>query len=103
MPKKPYKYIISLTETQRAELQQLVRSGKTERRIADRARIVLWADEGLTIAKTQHRLGCSEQIVINWRRDFLERRDSESIVSALSDRPRSGRRPGFSPSATSDG
>ena len=63
----------------------------------ERARIILWADEGMTIAASQSRLGCSEQIVVNWRRDFLARRASEGPVKALKDRPRSGRPPLFSP------
>jgi DNA-binding CsgD family transcriptional regulator len=97
MARKPYKYIINLTETERQELKTLVSCGKTERRLADRARMILWADEGVTIAETQRRLGCSEQIVLNWRRDFLARRDSEGPVAALKDRPRSGRPAIFSP------
>ena len=97
MARKPYKYIIKLTETERQELQALVSGGKTERRLADRARMILWADAGVTIAETQDRLGCSEQIVLNWRRDFLARREAEGPIEALKDRPRSGRPVAFSP------
>jgi DNA-binding CsgD family transcriptional regulator len=97
MARKPYKYIIKLTEAERQALEALVRGGKTERRLADRARIILWADEGSTIAETQRRLGCSEQIVLNWRRDFLARRQEEGPVKALKDRPRPGRPRVFSP------
>lgn len=97
MARKPYKYMINLTETERQELKTLVSCGKTERRLADRARMILWADEGVTIAETQRRLGCSEQIVVNWRRDFLARRDREGPSEALKDRPRSGRPAIFSP------
>ena len=99
MARKPYKHIVKLTETERQRLQGLVRSGKTERRLADRARMVLWADDGVTVSETTRRLGCSEQIVLNWRRDFVARRDKEGPVNALKDRPRSGRPPTFSPSA----
>ena len=97
MARKPYKHIIKLTETECQALEKLVRSGKTERRLADRARMILWAAEGITVRETQHRLGCSEQIVLNWRRDFLARRDREGPNKALKDRPRSGRPPVFSP------
>jgi DNA-binding CsgD family transcriptional regulator len=41
MTRKPYKYIIKLTESERQELRALVSSGKTERRLADRARMIL--------------------------------------------------------------
>jgi DNA-binding CsgD family transcriptional regulator len=97
MARKPYKYIIKLTETERQELRALVSSGKTERRLADRARMILWAEAGVTIAETQRRLGCSEQIVLNWRRDYLARRETEGPIAALKDRPRPGRPVTFSP------
>jgi len=54
--------------------------------------IILWADEGRTIAQTAELLGCCEQTVLNWRKRFLERR-SEGPVAALMDLPRSGRPP----------
>jgi transposase-like protein len=54
--------------------------------------IILWADQGRTIARTAELLGCCEQTVLNWRRRFLERR-SEGAVAALMDLPRSVRPP----------
>jgi hypothetical protein len=97
MARKPYKYLINLTESDRQVLQSLVSNGKTEHRLTDRARMILWADQGVTIAETQRRLDCCEQIVLNWRRDFLARREEEGPVEALKDRPRPGRPPVFSP------
>ena len=97
MARSPYKHIVKLENDERQQLKSLLASGKTERRLADRARMILWADEGVTIAETQRRLGCSEQIVINWRRDFLARREEEGPRDALKDRPRSGRPVTFSP------
>jgi hypothetical protein len=44
MVRNPYKYIINLTLQERQQLQTLISSGKTERRLADRARMILWAD-----------------------------------------------------------
>lgn len=103
MARKPYKYIIKLTDVERQALEALVRCGKTERRLADRSRMILWAADGITIRETQHRLSCSEQIVLNWRQAFLTRRDQEGPLKALQDRPRSGRPPVFSPSASGTG
>ena len=97
MARSPYKHIVNLENDERQRLKSLLASGKTEHRLADRARMILWADEGVTIAETQRRLGCSEQIVINWRRDFLARREVEGPIDALKDRPRSGRPVRFSP------
>lgn len=82
MSHRPYKHIIELSNNERRELKALVSNGKTERRLADRARMILWADEGVTFAETQRRLGCSEQIVLNWRRDFLARRETEGVPAA---------------------
>ena len=97
MTQLPYKYIIQLREDERKELEAVVRSGKSERRLADRARMILWADEGVTLLETVKRLGCSEQIVVNWRRAFVTRREQEGTVGALRDRPRPGRPKHFSP------
>ncbi len=99
---KPYKYVIQLTDEERETLQNLVRSGRTERRIADRARIVLWADQKVTIDESAHRLGCHRDTVIYWRERFLSRR-SDGIPDCLQDLPRSGRPLAFSPSADGAG
>jgi len=100
MARNPYKYVIKLTATERQVLEALVCGGKTERRLADRARMILWAADGITIGETRRRLGWSEQIVLNWRQAFLARRDREGPINALKDRPRPGRPPVFSPSAS---
>ena len=97
MTQPPYKYIIKLSEAERKELEGVIRSGKSERRIADRARIILWADEGLTIGTTVEHLRCSRQIVVNWRREVVTRREQEGAVKALTDQPRPGRPKRFSP------
>jgi len=103
MAQTPYKYKIKLTEEERQVLERVIRSGKSERRLADRARIILWADEGKTLAETVERLGCSEQIVVNWRRAFVERHEQEGPLQALKDRPRPGRPKSFSPGAGGSG
>ena len=93
---KVHKYVIQLTETERRTLKSLVRSGKTESRLADRARIILWADEGVTIDESARRLGRHRETILYWRSRFLERR-SEDVSNRLQDLPRSGRPPAFSP------
>jgi transposase len=93
MARKPYRYRIKLSPQERKQLQMLIRAGTTERRVADRARIILWAADGLTIAETQRRLACSEQTILNWRRIFLARRGTGNIADLLQDRPRPGRPP----------
>ena len=88
--------VIELTAEERDILQRLVRSGKTERRIADRARIILWADEKVTIDASAHRLRSHRDTIIYWRARFLERR-CEGIPGCLQDLSRSGRPVTFSP------
>lgn len=93
---KPHKYVIVLTDEERESLQSLVRSGKTERRVADRARIILWADEKVTIDESARRLGCHRETVLYWRARFLERR-ADGVPASLQDLQRPGRPPAFSP------
>ena|SRR3972149_8916416 len=95
---KPHKYVIKLSDEERRTLQSLIRSGKTESRLTERAKIILWADEGLTIDKSAYRLDCHRETILYWRQRFLERR-SAGIQTCLQDLPRSGRPASFSPSA----
>jgi hypothetical protein len=82
-----------------AETKIMARKGKTEARIADRARMILWADRTkVTIQETTERLDCGHEKVIFWRRRFLEGRTAKlPILERLADRPRSGRPRTFSP------
>lgn len=95
----PFKYVIRLTGKEKRDLRTLARTGKTEARLADRARIILWADRNkVTVEETAHRLDCGREKVIFWRRRFLEGRIAKvPILERLSDRLRSGRPRTFSP------
>ena len=75
-------------------LEQLLRTGKTERRVAYRARIVLLRGEGLGPSEVAKRVGCDPSTV--WR---IEKRYCEAGLEALHDRPRSGRPRTISPPA----
>lgn len=99
-----HKYVVRLTGREKRELRQLRRRATTEARLADRARIVLWPHDGLTIDETAHRLDCGREKVIFWRRRFLEGRAAKlAIVERLRDQPRPGRPPTFSPSGAGNG
>ena len=54
----PYKYYIFLTSKEKQALRELKKAGKTERRLADRARIILWTNKRLSIAAIAARLEC---------------------------------------------
>ena len=88
----PYKYRINLSGKEKRELRQAKKKGRKDARLVIRILIILWADKGVTIARTAELLGCCEQTISNWRKRFLKRR-SEGPVAALMDLPRSGRPP----------
>jgi hypothetical protein len=101
---QPHKYVVHLTSKERQELRRLKRQAKTEVRLADRARILLWAHEGVTIEATATRLECGRDKVIFWRRRFLEGRAAKRpVLDRLRDQPRSGRPASFSPAGPGGG
>lgn len=77
---------IEVTPEDRAELERIVRAQTSERRMAERARIVLCAAEGFSAAQIGERVGCSDRTAKKWRRRY-EREGMEG----LRDLPRSGR------------
>jgi transposase len=70
----------------RAELERIVRSRRGERRMVERAGVVLGAAEGLSAREIATRLGCSEKLAGRWRARY-----EREGIDGLLDRPRSGR------------
>lgn len=58
---------IILTEAERAELEVLVRSRKTEHRLRERARIVLLAADGIATGAIGREVGCTTGTASKWR------------------------------------
>lgn len=79
---------LNLTDVERDELRTLVRRPRTPRALADRCRVVLLDDEGLTYAAIGARIGMREQTVLKWRTRFLTHR-----LAGLRDKPRPGIKP----------
>src|SRR5438477_5447373 len=73
------------------ELQFIARSGKAEKRLVERARIILYWNEGKSFVETQQELGVSEVIINKWRQRF-----SKYGLEGLKDAPRSGKPPVYS-------
>ena len=73
-----------ITPEHRQELERLVRSGKTEQRIALRARIVLGAAEGTSNNALAKALKTSRPTVLDWRQRFAE----GGMHALYDDRPR---------------
>src|SRR3954468_15382173 len=77
---------ICLSEQEEAALREWTRKGTAEQRLVDRARIILWSHEGLTVEKIAERLGTRPARVSKWRQRFVGER-----LNALCDAPRSGK------------
>lgn len=76
--------VVTVSAGDRVELERLVRSGKTEQRVALRARIVLCAADGLSAKETAEQLATSRQTATEWRTRYAQ----EGIAGLLRDRPR---------------
>ena len=95
---QPHKYHIHLNGQEKQALRQLKRNGKTERRLADRARIILWTADWVAVDEISTRLGLHRSTVIFWRQRFVEdQQQGRPVVERLRDRPRSGRPVQFTP------
>ena len=77
---------IALTAAERATLAGWVRSGKTEHRLVERARIVLLAGDGWGSRAIAREVGCARGVVSRWRVRFAKDR-----LAGLADAPRSGK------------
>ena len=91
MPRKsPFPIVLSKVE--RETLEKISRSYTSPYISVLRAKIVLYAANGLSNKEIGRRLDTARQIVSKWRKRFFERR-----LAGLDDRPRPGRPRGFPP------
>ena len=79
-----------ISESERDALGSIARAGRTEQRIATRARIVLRAAEGEANHRIATELRVSPMTVLLWRGRFLTER-----LAGLRDAPRPGREPTY--------
>ena len=84
------KYLVSLTNGERATLTAFVSSGQKHARQITRARILLLADAGHNDGEIMAVLGCCRPTVFSIRKRYAEG-DFEEIVEVLQDAPRQGR------------
>lgn len=82
------KYLVDLTEAERDELTQLIRSGKHSSRRVTRARILLKAAAGCTDAEIVQALSVGVVTVERTRHRFVE-----LGLGALNEKSRPGKRP----------
>ena len=77
---------LTVDDTELIALRSLTRAGRTEQRLATRARIVLAAAAGMPNNRIAGDVGVSPMTVLLWRRRFEVRR-----LAGLHDAPRPGR------------
>ena len=77
--------VLAVRDGDRPELERRARSKAEPARVAQRARIVLLSEQGLTGPQIAERVGCTEPTVVLWRRRY-----AEHGVAGLSDAPRPG-------------
>ena len=85
-------YRIALAEAERTELEVRARRYTSSYSEVVRARIVLYAAEGLGNDEIAARLDTPRQVVSKWRKRFFDQR-----LAGLTDLPRGGRPPSFPP------
>lgn len=86
---------IVLSESEKESLESWLRAGSTEQRHAERARIVLAANEGLGTVEIAGRLGTRPARVSKWRTRFARDR-----LAGLADAPRPGAAPRYDETTT---
>ena len=74
-----------LEPEQRGELERLIRTHTTPKRLAERAQIVLWGAEGQTNVEIAKRLRTRVARISKWRTRFVK-----EGLQGLLDEPRSG-------------
>jgi transposase len=77
--------ILTVSDGDQARLDRMARDRGAPARVAERARIVLLAADGLTGPQIAERVGCTEPTVIKWRRQY-----AEDGLAGLEDAPRPG-------------
>jgi transposase len=77
--------VLAVRDNERVELERRARSKAEPARVAQRARIVLLAEQGLTGPQIAERVGCSEPTVVLWRGRY-----AQSGLLGLDDAPRPG-------------
>ena len=85
-------FIISLSQHERQYLERIARRYTSPYRDVVRARIILYAAEGLENDEIARRLDTPRQIVSKWRKRFFEER-----VAGLEEKSRRGRPARFPP------
>lgn len=85
-------YVIELSEQERDALERMAAKYSSSYRDVMRAKIVLYASQGVSNEEIAARLDLPRQVVSKWRKRFYE-----EGMAGLAERPRRGRPAVFSP------
>jgi transposase/transposase-like protein len=85
VPKRSGKLVLNSDENE--QLRQLIRAQSTPQGLAQRARVIELAAQGLSVRAIGQQIGMHHNQVVKWRRRFIK-----GGVGALQDQPRSGRK-----------
>jgi hypothetical protein len=88
------RYRIELSEQDRRELERRAGTPTLPYRDVQRARLILYAAEGMQDKDIAVRCDCHPEVVSKWRRRFCEQG-----IEGLRDKPRAGRPRRFPPAA----
>jgi Winged helix-turn helix len=88
------RYQIELSDEERVELDRRAGSLTLPFRVVQRARLILYAADGMIDKEIAVSCDCHPQVVSKWRRRFCEQG-----IEGLEDRPRAGRPRRFPPAA----
>ena len=91
-------YLVKLKRLERSRLEAMARRYTSQYRDVIRAKIVLYAAQGLSNEEIAHRLDTPRQIVSKWRKRFCE-----EGLGGLEERSRAGRPARFSPQSCDRG
>jgi len=91
-PRSPLAATLTLTAAERGELDHRCRCATIAAGQRDRAAIILLLADGQTISETARRVKVGRRIVRKWGERFITAR-----LAGLTDLPRTGRPPVFSP------
>ena len=89
---RPSPFAVKLRSSERVLLEKIARRYTSPYRDVVRAKIILYAAQGLDNQAIAERLDLPRQIVSKWRKRFFEQR-----LVGLEELPRHGRPPRFSP------
>ena len=92
MAKSPFEIVLS--DEERAELERRVACYTPPFKVVQRAKMILYAADGLGNAEIARRLETAAEVVGRWRKRFFEQR-----LAGLGDRGRAGRPRRFPPGA----